>query len=213
MNAKTAWRNMLEEVRKGRLYKDRGGRQCIELINNLVTIDDPSDAIELVRLMQRQEDWVYPSPEELKSIIVGTPNQGAFEYSYVPRLFGEHNQIDGFVIPLLKQDPESRRAVAILYQPFTDSELSSKNVPGLLALHFRLLEKLELTCIIRSNDVFIGLPANLYQLRCLQEYVAGQLGAEPGAIHVFSGSAHFFTEYEEQYQNIAKAIKKEGRPE
>jgi hypothetical protein len=204
MNTKQAWHQIMLHVRTtGKEYIDQDGRACKELLNYTLTIQDPSDTLDVVREMQRQKNWVYPSPEELRSIILSSP-QTSHDYSYVPRLFGGLNQIDNFVIPLLKSHPQSRRAVAMLYQPESDSKISAKNVPALLCIHVRLLDTLELTAHIRSNDVFIGFPANVYQLRCLQEYIAKQLGVQSGPLHIFSNSAHFFTEYEPHYENIVK---------
>jgi thymidylate synthase len=206
--AKHGWMELLSAIqRDGRVYTDQDGRECKELLNVLLSISAPTDALDIVREMQRQPTWVYPSPEELKSIILGSTLQGAHEYSYVPRIFGKVNQIDGFIIPLLKASPQSRRAVVMLYQPDTDSKLASKNVPGLISIQFRVLGALEVTCHIRSNDVFIGFPANIFQMRCLQEYVAQRLGIEAGAMHLFSGSAHVFTEYSEQLQHVTKTLR------
>lgn len=205
MNCKQTWKVLLETVQQhGHSYTDQDGRECKELINHPVTITDASDAIELVRIIQQQHAWVYPNPEELKSIMLGS-SQGAHEYSYSPRLFGTPNQVDGFIVPLLQQNPMSRRAIAILYRPDTDSKLASKNVPGLVSIHFRIVEnKLSMTCHVRSSDVFIGFPANTYQMRCLQEYVSEKLGFAPGAINFFLSSAHYFTEYNTECEAILK---------
>jgi thymidylate synthase len=207
--ARAAWIALLERIRtEGRIYIDQDGRECKELLNVLLTIENPADTLDVVREMQRQKTWVYPSPEELKAIILGSLAEDAHEYSYVPRLFGGANQIDGFVIPLLKQNPQSRRAVAILYKPDIDSKVFSRNVPGMLSITFRYITTLEATCHVRSNDVFIGFPANSYQLRCLQEYVAAKLGVQAGPLHIFSSSAHFFSEYEEEFKVISTGLKK-----
>lgn len=211
--ARQGWLQLLEQIRQtGELYTDQDGRECKEVLNSLLSIENPADTLTIVRHMQRQSEWVYPSAEELRSIILGSATHGTHEYSYVARLFGKINQIDDFVIPLLRTKPESRRAAIVLYQADTDSKVTAKHVPGLLSVTFRLQQKkLELTCHVRSNDVFIGFPANAYQLRCLQEYVAEKLGVKTGALHVFSSSAHYFPEYEEQYALVTKAIGKEER--
>jgi thymidylate synthase len=212
MNCRTIYAQMLSSVRdSGVEYIDQDGRHCKELANTYFSVEDSSDAQELVKELQRVQLWVYPSTEELRSIMLPTSVQGAHMYSYAPRLFETPSQIEDFVIPLLKANPKSRRAIAILYQPSVDSKANSQSVPTLLSVHFRVDEKLDLTCHLRSTDVLVGLPANLYQIRVLQEYVAEKLGLKPGKLHLLCSSAHYFTEYDEIYDVVAKGIKKERR--
>ena len=45
---------------------------------------------------------------------------------------------------------------------------------------------------MRSNDLYRGLPHNVIQFTCLQEIVAGWLGASLGSYHHFSDSLHFY---------------------
>ena len=55
---------------------------------------------------------------------------------------------------------------------------------------------------IRSNDLFFGWPANLYQIYCLQKLVADELNVETGDIVTISNSAHFFKEDLEFIENL-----------
>lgn len=208
-NSKHAWLDLIAAVREnGRSYIDQEKRHCTEIINFLLDIDDASDCADIVREMQRHEEWVYPAIDELKSIVFGVA-PGSHEYSYGPRLFGEPNQIDGFVIPLLRASPETRRALVILYKAETDSKIASKNIPGLVSLYFRIINNsLTCTCHIRSNDVLIGFPASLYQIYCIQEYVAEKLGVKTGLVTIFSTSAHYFREYDNQYEAVVKSLAK-----
>jgi thymidylate synthase len=109
------------------------------------------------------------------------------------------NQVDDFIIPLLKKDPNSRRAVVVLYSPVADSRVNKKETPSLISIFIKIIEKkLTLTIVIRSNDMFIGWPANIYQVYLLQKYVGEKLGIETGSITTISHSAHIFTEYDEE---------------
>lgn len=63
--------------------------------------------------------------------------------------------------------------------------------------------KLNVTAVIRSNDLFFGFPANVYQIYILQEYVRKRLGIDTGDITFFSNSAHIF---EDNFEDILKVI-------
>jgi thymidylate synthase len=52
--------------------------------------------------------------------------------------------------------------------------------------------RLEWTQIMRSNDLFRGLPHNVIQFSSVQEVLAGWLGLTPGAYHHFSDSLHLY---------------------
>ena len=57
--------------------------------------------------------------------------------------------------------------------------------------------KLEWLQVIRSNDLFLGVPHNFVQFTCLQEVMAGWLGIECGAYHQVSDSLHMYADDEE----------------
>jgi thymidylate synthase len=52
--------------------------------------------------------------------------------------------------------------------------------------------KLEWLQIIRSNDLFLGVPHNFVQFTCLQEIMAGWLGIECGSYNQISDSLHLY---------------------
>jgi len=53
--------------------------------------------------------------------------------------------------------------------------------------------------VLRSNDVFLGLPHNIVQFTCLQEILAGWLGVEVGSYNQLSDSLHV---YQQDLQNL-----------
>ena len=57
--------------------------------------------------------------------------------------------------------------------------------------------KLEWLQVIRSNDLFLGVPHNFVQFMCLQEVMAGWLGVDCGAYHQVSDSLHLYDHDEE----------------
>ena len=82
------------------------------------------------------------------------------------------NQLDDYIIPLLKSNPSTRRATASLWDPLIHSSLKIHQSPGLVFLDFKLRNnKLHLTAIVRSNDIFFGWPANIYQIFLIQKKI------------------------------------------
>ena len=130
-----------------------------------------------------------------------------YSYSYGSRMFNFHRKIDqinNYVIPLLKDNPSSRRAVISIFDPSVDSNLLTSDTPGLLFVDLKLRNKmLNLVATIRSNDFFFGWPANIYQLFTLQKYIAEKLNCGIGSLTTFSISAHLF---ENQFEHVEKII-------
>jgi thymidylate synthase len=204
-----AWKSALHAIlSEGTDFIDREQRTCREVLNLVLTITDPVDIDDPIEFMNRAEQWVYPTKEELSSIMLEKKRSMVYEYTYGPRIFEfqkQQDQINEFIIPLLKKDPSSRRAVIILYDPLKDSKLENKNIPSLMLVYFKIKDqKLHITCFIRSNDMFIGWPANIYQISVLQNYVSEKLNLSPGSLTTFSASAHIFHEHKEAIRHILK---------
>jgi thymidylate synthase (methanogen type) len=185
---------------KGRDFADNDNRTCRELFNLVLNLEDvdSSGVDEPIKTMIDSKKWVYPSKEELSGIMFKEFQAPIYEYTYGGRIFGFNetfDQINSFVIPLLSKDPSSRRAVLVFYDPVEDSKTDNKNTPGIIYVQFRIIDdRLNMNCHIRSNDLFFGWPANVYQLFCLMDYVSKKLDLKNGSITTFSNSAHVFVE-------------------
>lgn len=98
----------------------------------------------------------------------------------------------------LKSNPTSRQVVLQIWDPVvdlpnTDGSPASPDIPCNLGSLLKVHEgKLEWTQIVRSNDIFRGLPYNLVQFSVLQEVMAGWLGLEVGTYTQFSDSLHLY---------------------
>lgn len=209
-DAYEAWKASLKMLlRKGVAFEDEDGRECYEVQNLLVHVENPTKNITkpIERLADFQH-WKYPSPEEIKNVVLSNKLPPEDSYSYGPRIFNFQqsiNQINSFIIPLLKETPMSRRTIITLLDPSKDSRPNIHGMPGLIIIHFRLRQnKLSITSILRSNDVFFGWPANIYQSAVLQQYVKDHLGCELGSLSTFSISAHIFSD---QFQYIKEVVK------
>jgi len=63
--------------------------------------------------------------------------------------------------------------------------------------------RLEWSQIMRSNDIFLGLPHNFVQFMTLQEVLAGWIGIEPGTYTHFADSLHL---YEKDAENVFSSV-------
>ncbi|MBN1377522.1 hypothetical protein JW949_04305 [Candidatus Woesearchaeota archaeon] len=213
------WREGLKQIlNKGSSLPDNDGRIFKELINMVVEINNPlKDPDKPIDILNSFKKWVYPNKKELKNLIIEKEPAGIYGFTYGPRIFNFENrkdQIHSWVIPLLKKSLHSRRAVISLFNPLTDLDMSKDSVPSLMNLHFMIRDKkLNLTLFIRSNEFFIGWPANIFQLVCLYEYVADKLidgekydeSLKKGKITTISSSAHI---YEENFDYVKEILSK-----
>ena len=203
-SALEAWKATLKHIiDEGIEFSDHDQRKCKEELNVMIKINHPEqDITKPIEVMRSLKKWVYPELDELEDIFFKKEASSFYYYTYGARIFNYanvKNQVDDFIIPLLKKDPDSRRAIIALYSPVADSGVNKKETPSLISIFFKIIEKkLTLTMVIRSNDMFIGWPANIYQVYLLQKYVSEKLGTETGGITTVSHSAHIFTEYDEE---------------
>lgn len=110
---------------------------------------------------------------------------------YGPRLRGRSDQL-ATVVGLLRDRPTTRRAVIQIFEG-ADLLEPHKDVPCTCTLQFLNREAgLDLIVYMRSNDVFIGLPHDVFCFSMIQELVARSIGVDVGQyIHV-AGSLHLY---------------------
>ncbi len=123
-----------------------------------------------------------------------TPDRMDFDYTYGERLNawgdGEVDQIE-YIIRKLSSNPHSRRAVATTWDPRKDTE--SEEVPCLNHFVFMTREEwLDLSVMIRSNDMYGAWLANVYALGELVTYVAERVNLKIGTITTLSVNAHIY---------------------
>ncbi len=112
---------------------------------------------------------------------------------YGPRLFGWKGQDQvANVIDLLKTKSCSRRAVIQLFDAGDLAE-EHNDVPCTCTLQFMIREnELSMFTNMRSNDVYWGLPHDIFSFTMLQEIVARKLSVEIGTYKHAVGSLHLY---------------------
>ncbi|MCM1295337.1 MAG: thymidylate synthase [Muribaculaceae bacterium] len=98
----------------------------------------------------------------------------------------------------LKSRPNNRQTVLLYWDPVKDmpnenGTSTSHDIPCNICSLLKIRnEKLEWAQIMRSNDVFRGLPYNLVQFTSIQEILAGWLNIGLGKYTHFSDSLHLY---------------------
>ena len=98
----------------------------------------------------------------------------------------------------LSANPQSRQITLQLWDarvdlPNEQGQEAAADVPcNVLSMLKVRANALEWTQVMRSNDLYRGLPHNIVQFTMLQEIVAGWLELEVGAYHHVSDSLHYY---------------------
>lgn len=124
-------------------------------------------------------------------------------YGYLMMYQHGFNQIEK-VIELLKVDPDSRRAVINLNVP-NEKVIETKDEPCTIALQFMIRNgKLNCTTMMRSNDIWFGLPYDVAFFTELQKYIADRLEVGYGVYTHFVTSLHMYERDEEKIAQIVE---------
>ncbi len=139
---------------------------------------------------------------------------GKIHGGYGPRLFvgDEAGQVDN-ICRLLSTKRSSRQAVIQLFDS-NDIELNNqtfkpvhKDIPCTCSLQFLIREdRLNLITMMRSNDIIMGFPHDVFCFTMLQEIVARRLGIGLGWYNHFAGSMHLY----DKDKSIAETFLGEG---
>jgi len=112
-------------------------------------------------------------------------------YGYRLRNFFGYDQITR-AIDILKSNPASRRVVLQLWSP-TDLGLSSNDIPCNTQVMLKIIDgALNITVINRSNDLFKGVPYNIFLFYMLQVFISRQVGCVVGKQSHFTDSLHVY---------------------
>jgi thymidylate synthase len=215
-DADSAWRKAVTalltsgEVRE---QKSRAG-DTRELLHTAFTIENPTQRwivsrspalnpalalVEAVWILSGRNDaglLNFFNPLLPKYAGVGETYHGAYGYR-LRRQFGV-DQLDRAYHALL-HNPDSRQVVLQIWDPRADlptkkGMAAAQDIPCNVGSFLKIRDrKLEWLQMLRSNDIFLGVPYNFIQFTTLQEVVAGWLGAEMGTYVHVSDSLHIYT--------------------
>jgi thymidylate synthase len=105
--------------------------------------------------------------------------------------WNRNNQVD-FVINELIKNKNSRRAVLTIYDG-KEHNLHSYDTPCTLNIVFNILDnKLNMSVLMRSNDLWFGFCNDQYCFSKLQEIIAKKLNLKIGWYYHFSNNLHLY---------------------
>ena len=197
-----AWLKLLNLIfRFGVIKPSDYGVDQKELLNmtTVITDEDPKKIFfpKWLPFSKKQLANYYPR------VLSGQKIPGV-SYTYGGRLRDyrgvAHDQIKE-MIQKLRQASHTRRAVAVTWDPLEDG--SSQHPPCLIQLLANIQnQKLYLTAIFRSHDIYGAWPENSFALIKLQEEISKKLKVKQGSLTVISNSAHIYTDKWQETQEI-----------
>lgn len=115
-------------------------------------------------------------------------NTQGFIYTYGERLLMD-NQYD-YVVNKLKENPNTRRAVMVLYRPEIDTKLD--DIPCMNHVQFQIRNNMLFTTVLfRSHDIEAYYP-NMCALSEVAKYIAGKTSTKIGEFRVYSNNLHSY---------------------
>lgn len=183
----------------------RDGEVHGEVINAITEILDPTKNIlnsDVRKLSMRYAIgellWYLSGNNSLKEIQKYTKNWDRMSdngetvnsnYGYCIKNKFDFDQWE-YVKNLLKKDPNTRQAVIHIK---TADNKESKDVNCTVCLQFFIRhDKLYLTVYMRSNDIWLGFPYDVFQFTCMQILMSMQLGIGLGTYTHVAGSLHLY---------------------
>lgn len=117
-----------------------------------------------------------------------------FSYTYGLRL-RDYNGVDQIqqIVNRLNENPNSRRAVASLYDPMIDS--TGDEIPCMNHIQFRIVnDKLNCYVVFRSHDMLSAWFMNCYAISSLMDLIRSNLKGwvEKGCLYITSNSPHIY---------------------
>lgn len=185
------WLELLKLVmRFGQVKPTEYSQAQRELLNTVavITEEDP-DNIYFA-------PWLTFSREQLENYypqILSGEKPAGVSYTYGERLrnYGQHHDQIARLKERLHETIYTRRAVAVTWDVARDSV--SDNPPCLVEITAAVQQdKLCLSVVFRSHDIFNAWPQNTFALRRLQKELAHDIDLELGPLTIISHSAHIY---------------------
>ena len=106
----------------------------------------------------------------------------------------QRNQQLDYVIGLLRTQPETRQAAISIYDA-KEWESYTNDTPCTYAIQFTVLDdKLNMSVVMRSNDLWYGFCNDQYQFSNLQMLVANKTGYDVGTYYHFAHNLHLYND-------------------
>ena len=214
-SADNVWMQLAREFQRPGVARVQGSQkgETKEILHVAISISDPKQRwvmsrrpalnpafalAEVVWIMNGRRDLAFLNFWNTKyQDFVGPGPELHGAYGYRLRRHLGRDQLER-AYQVLDHNSDTRQVVLQIWDsridmPKPDGTPVSKDVPCNVISMLKVRDgKLEWSQIIRSNDLFLGLPHNLVQFTSLQEIVAGWLNIECGTYNQISDSMHIY---------------------
>ena len=203
------WYNTLDAlVNYGEIHQPRG-LKIKEILNDSFETSMKYPILSIAerklgyRFMVREAWWIMDGRNSVDTItnyskaISTFSNDGIhFDGAYGPRVVDQIR----YIVDTLEKDPDSRQAVMTIWRP---NPRESKDIPCTISVQW-FIRNGKIHCVdnMRSSDIWLGLPYDVFNFTMLTGYIMlclreRGITLKLGTIHVNSGSRHL---YENQFQ-------------
>lgn len=202
MSGQSAYFHVIQEIVKHGRVRSPRGESTLDLGYTVIELDSPmcalpigcgrklnvniaaAEAVQLVGAFSRPELLLKASANFERFM-----NDNRFHGAYGTRI---KNQVQCAIIKL-RGDPMTRRAVVTLWDPWQDNLPHMNDYPCTVALQFEMHDgRLCMNVVMRSNDVWLGLPYDMFQFTQLQMSMANSLGIGVGWYRHTALSLHMY---------------------
>ena len=209
-NIDTFWKNAIKDILNyGVTLESRAGA-CTEILDWSCVLENPraNFLFNPVRMMcpayaAGELLWYLSGEANVEALLSYAPSYVRFTKgsmdepniaygAYGPRIMRYLAQLIG----LLRKDPNTRQAVLSLWSPDDIGAACAggfADIPCTLSLTFNIREdRLHLSTTMRSNDVWLGTPYDVWCFTCLQQLIAEALDMELGSYTHHVVSMHLY---------------------
>ena len=211
-----AWiSTLIDAARMGRIVHPRG-MMTVELPHRAVVIDMRRPVLGFperklsYKFMAAEAFWILSGDETVagiepwnKNIAKFSDDGVKFAGAYGPRI---HESL-AYTVDKLVTDPDTRQAGFTIWR---NNPAPTRDYPCTVACWFQIRGGyLEMHVFMRSSDIWLGLPYDLFNFSMLGHYVTAMLRAheqyqhlEPGNLFLTAASSHLYEEHFEAAQTI-----------
>lgn len=219
-SANFAWLDELSGVLKHGNNASPRNQSTKELLQQTSAINMRKPVITIperklsIKFLGGEAYWILSGDNRLETIV--PYNKNISEYSddgstffgaYGPRII---SQLD-YVVDKLKSDVDTRQAVLTIWR---DNPPETKDMPCTVAVHFMIRDsKLNCHVFMRSNDLWLGYPYDVFNFSMLSHLVCCKLNAsvvedngniiEPGTLYHTASSRHIYEQQFAQARELA----------
>lgn len=127
--------------------------------------------------------------------------------AYGPKIMAQTD----YVINKLVEDPDTRQAVLTIWR---ENPRKSKDIPCTVCMQFRIRNNmLNTTVFMRSSDMYLGIPYDVFSFSCVAKFVQLAYNAETepvynlelGSLCIFIGSSHLYSSNFDDVHKIQEA--------